>query len=109
MIAKTQPHAAYAAYIHGEQHKYTYFLRTIANISELLKPLDDIISNEFLPSLFGSSISPNERDLLALPIKDGGLGLRIWQGQADDSYTTSKNITAPLQIQIIQQRTDLQS
>ena len=25
-IAKSQSHAAYAAYIHGEQHKYTYFL-----------------------------------------------------------------------------------
>ena len=30
-IAKAQPHAAYAAFIHGEQHKYTYFLRTLAH------------------------------------------------------------------------------
>ena len=28
-IAKTQPHVAFSAYIHGHQHKYTYFLRTI--------------------------------------------------------------------------------
>ena len=33
-IAKTQPHAAYAAFIHGEQHKYTYFLRTIVGIAD---------------------------------------------------------------------------
>ena len=27
-FAETQPHAAFAAYIHGEQHKFTYLLRT---------------------------------------------------------------------------------
>ena len=89
-IAKSQPHAAYAAFIHGEQHKYMYFLRTINNTSELIKPIDDIIANEFIPALFGTSISPNERKLFSLPIKDGGLGLRIWHNQADDSYVTSK-------------------
>ena len=106
-IAKSQPHAAYAAYIHGEQHKYTYFLRTIKDTSDLLKPLDDIISNQFIPSLFGTGISPNDRDLFAIPIKDGGLGPRIWQKQADDSYTTSKSVTQPLQKQIIEQTIDL--
>ena len=55
-IAKTQPHAAFTAYIHGEQHKYTYFMRTLNNISETLDPLDRIITNEFIPSLFGTSI-----------------------------------------------------
>ena len=35
-IAKSQPHAAYAAYIHGEQHKFTYFLRTITKTSQTI-------------------------------------------------------------------------
>ena len=35
-IAKSEPHAAYAAYLHGEQHKYNYFKRTlITRIQEL--------------------------------------------------------------------------
>ena len=106
-IAKSQPHAAYAAYIHGEQHKYTYFLRTLNNISEVLEPLDKIIANDFIPSLFGTSISPNERELLALPIKDGGMGLRIWKNEADDSFTTSKHVTKPLQSQILKQMVKL--
>ena len=55
-IAKTQPHVAYAAFIHGEQHKYTYFLRTIANISNNLKPLDEVIDNVFIPALFGCEV-----------------------------------------------------
>ena len=108
-IAKCQPHAAYTAYIHGEQHKYTYFLRTIANISELLIPLDSIIRNEFIPALFGTSISPNQRELLALPIKEGGLGLRTWCKVADISYNTSKIFTKPLQEQIKNQNIDLPS
>ena len=43
-IAKSQPHAAYSAYVHGQQHKYGYFMRTISNIDQHLKPLDDAIN-----------------------------------------------------------------
>ena len=106
-MARSQPHAAYAAYIHGEQHKYTYFLRTLHNISDLLEPLDSIINNELIPALFGTNISSNDREILALPIKDGGLGLRIWQGEADSSYETSRKVTAPLQLHIVNQVIDL--
>ena len=106
-IAKLQPHAAYTAYVHGEQHKYTYFLRTLPNIAEQLKPLDDLISNDFIPALFGCNLSPNERQILTFPIKEGGIGMRIWQEQADESYATSKRITTPLQNQIMAQSTEL--
>ena len=106
-IAKSQPHAAYAAYIHGEQHKYTYFMRTIPNIAEQLKPLEEILSNEFIPALFGSNISANERQLLTFPVKYGGLGLRIWHEQAEEAHSISKHVTAPLQNQIKAQCTDL--
>ena len=64
-IAKTEPHAAYAAYLHGEQHKYTYFKRTLLNIDDNLKPLDEVIDNEFIPSLFGSELNDNERNVIA--------------------------------------------
>ena len=102
-IAKSQPQVAYAAYIHGEQHKYTYFLRTLNNITDLLKPLDDILANEFIPALFGCNISPNEREILAMPIKDGGLGIRVPSENADNAYQASRKITTPLVNQIINQ------
>ena len=108
-VAKCQPHAVYAAYVHAEQHKYTYLLRTVADISELLMPLDDIILNEFIPALFGSSISPNERELLALPVKEGGLGLRIWSKIADTSYNVSKsnqNIELPTESDVREAKED---
>ena len=102
-IAKTQPHVAYAAFIHGEQHKYTYFLRTIAGISENLKPLDDAINEVLIPALFGSDLTPNEREILTLPTKNGGLGLRKVADYADISYEASTSINQPLITQILTQ------
>ena len=58
--AKTQPHAAFSAFIHGEQHKFTYFMRTIPGMEEHLIPLDKVINDKFLPALFGSRISSVE-------------------------------------------------
>ena len=86
-IAKSQPHAAFAAFVHGEQHKYTYFQRTIDGISENFKPLDDVIDNQLIPALFGSEINENERNILSLPIKDGGLGLRSVSRNCDKKHT----------------------
>ena len=106
-IANSQPQAAYSAYIHGEQHKYTYFLRTLSGIAEILKPLDDIITNEFVPALFGSNLSPHERDILSLPIKEGGLGLRVLSEIAENSYNASRKITAPLTEKVVTQSNDL--
>ena len=60
-IACTQPHAAFAAFIHGLRNLFTYTMRTIPNISHLLRPLDHAIDN-FVKVLFqGYSINPNER------------------------------------------------
>ena len=102
-IAKSQPHVAYSAYIHGEQHKFTYFLRTIEGINEQLKPLDEVLNNEFIPALFGCEIDENERNLIAMPIKEGGLGIRLISSNADSSYQTSKDITYPLVDKILNQ------
>ena len=45
-IAITQPHAAYAALTHGLVRRWTYLARTIPNIADLFKPLEDIIRQE---------------------------------------------------------------
>ena len=52
-FAKSQPHAAFSAYIHGQQHKFTYFLRTLPKIVQL-KPLDDIINEKLIPTFLGT-------------------------------------------------------
>ena len=45
LIAMAEPHAAYAAYTDGFKHKFNYVMRTISNISDLLKPLDEALDN----------------------------------------------------------------
>jgi hypothetical protein len=102
-IAKSHPHAAYAAFIHGEQHRYTYFMRTLAEISENLKPLDKVIDEKFLPTLFGRDITDDERELISIQVKEGGMGIRQLHQNSSKSYQTSKTITTPLIKQILKQ------
>ena len=95
-FAKSQPQAAYAAYTHGLRHKFTYFLRTIPDISDNLKPIDELISDQFIPTLFGCPISPLERQIFALPVKYGGLGIPILTDMATYEFEASMTVTRPL-------------
>ena len=104
--SKTQPHAAYAIFCRGVLHKYTYFMRTIQDIDEHLKPLDDIISNTFLPTLLDSIVADNERSFFQLPVRLGGLGMPILLEVASEHFESSKKITDPLvTIMILQEDT----
>jgi hypothetical protein len=93
-IAQYHPHAAYSAYVHGYQHKYTYFMRTIPEFEKFLAPLDDLITYGFLPTLFGSSLSSSEREIMALPTRFGGLGISNLQDRAPREYSASRLITS---------------
>ena len=75
-IARTQPHAAYSAFTHGLASKWTYFLRTIPEISDILQPLEEAINLHFIPGLIGRScVTTAKRDFFALPTHLGGLDL----------------------------------
>ena len=63
----TQPHLAFAAFIHGLRHCYVYIMRTTPKIYERLKPLDKAI-DEFIKTLFqGHEFNTVDRQLLSLP------------------------------------------
>ena len=106
-FAKTQPHAAFSAYVHGEQHRFTYFLRTIEDMEQYLQPLDEVISNLFLPALFGSTVTEQEKQLFALPIKNGGLAIENLAAKAANEYGISRKVNAPLIAIICMQSDDL--
>ena len=106
-IAITQPQSAYAAYTHGEMHRFTYFLRTIPGMQEYIKPLDDIITNKLIPAILGTTISDQDRKLFSLPVKQGGLGIPILTEKAESDYITSKTITAPLIAIMVTQGSEL--
>ena len=70
-IAKSQPHAAYAAFVQGYKHKFTFYIRTIPNVAHLFQPVEEIIRSKFLPTIFGQDISQLDREIFALPIRNG--------------------------------------
>ena len=103
-IAITQPHAAYAALTHGLARRWTYLARTIPNIADLFKPLEDIIQQRLLPSLTGrNAFNDGERDLIALPVHLGGLGIIDPSRQTTFQHDASEKITALLVALILQQ------
>ena len=81
----------------------TYSLRTIPGISSLLKPLEAVISSKFIPALTGRFVSNDERALLALPIRMGGLGIIDPQNVSDSEFAASEKVTFPLVGHILQQ------
>ena len=69
-------------------------MRTIPEFEKFLSPLDDLITYGFLPTLFGSSLSAVEREIMALPTRFGGLGISVLQDRAPREYSASKLITS---------------
>ena len=96
----TQPQASYAIYTFGLKHRWTYFLRTLPDIQDLLQPLENAITKVFLPALTEHDCTPLEREILALPVRKGGLGVTNPCQQADLEYAASTKVTAPLVEQI---------
>ena len=71
-IADIFPHAAYAAFTHGLFGRWSYHMRTIPDYKEFLQPLEDVIHQSFIPTLFGCPpCLPTERDLYVLPVRLG--------------------------------------
>ena len=96
-IAESEPQSAYAAFIGGFRGKLTYFMRTIPSLGELLKPLEDVIRFHFIPAITGGHLcSDNERRLLSLPIRFGGLAIPLFYNDAQYEYENSRKLTSSL-------------
>ena len=107
-FAKTQPHSAYAAFTHGLMSKWNYLLRVVdwdtLSSAELLQPLESAIQSRFIPAITGQAPpGKHVRDLLALPVRLGGLGLRNPTNMAKEQHTASQQISAPLVDRIVNQ------
>ena len=106
-FARSQPHAAYAAFIHGEQHRFRFCMRTIPGMDEYLKPLDDVINEKLIPAIVGREINDTERILFSLPVREGGLGISILADEAPQEFISSITINAPLAAIIALQGSEL--
>ncbi len=96
-VATSQPHATFAAFIHGFVHKFTYLSRTTPNKDHLLQPLEDIIRSQLIPAWTGRA-PPNdvERELFGLPARLGGLGIVNPASRSSKESQASISISAPL-------------
>ena len=105
-FAESQPHAAYAAFTHGLISRWTYSMRVCSSLADhAMEPMENAIVQRLIPSLTGQP-APNEtmRQLLALPPRLGGLGLRK---PATMNGLTSKAICKPLIKLILEQHGDV--
>ena len=103
-FAVTQPHASYAVFTHGFSNLWTFISRTTPDISNLLLPLDKIITDSLIPNLTGR-LAPNHNDLavFALPARLGGLNISLPSSSSDKKYTASLSVTSALTHQVLAQ------
>ena len=69
----------------------------------MLEPLERAISDVLIPALLEHQVAETEGDLLALPVRMGGLGLVNLVNQSRHKYETSIKATAPLVKQMAKQ------
>ena len=91
----------FPGYCNGIQHRWTFFQRTIPGISELMTPLENEIRRTLIPALVGRQVSDEERQITALPVRFGGLGIKKPEDDCDAEYKASKKITEELKEAII--------
>ena len=72
-------------------------------MEEYLQPLDSVITDLFIPSLLGATITENERHIFQQSIKDGGLVIPVLIEKAKIDFESSTTITAPFAVIIITQ------
>ena len=102
-FAISQPQACYAAFTFGLRHRWTYFLRTLPDIAELLEPLERAINEVLMPAVTDHTVTKVERDLLGLPVRMGGLGFTDPVVTSSSEYEASIKVTNPLVRQIVEQ------
>ena len=102
-FALTQPQACYAAYTFELKHRWTYFLRTLPDIQDLLDPLENVISQVLIPAITEHSCKQLDRNVLALPVRLGGLGLGNPSRESSREYTSSVKVTTSLVEYIVSQ------
>ena len=81
--------SSYAAFVFGLRQRWTYLLRTLPDIAPFLEPLERAIADLLVPTITEHVTTQEERDLLELPVRLGGLGLVNPARTASQEYEAS--------------------
>ena len=93
-ISKVEPQAAHRCFTTGFKHKVTYLMRTTPNINKELRRLDDASNNKLIPSFTENKLCRNnERLLLSLPTKLGGMGIPVFSEITNIEFQNSSLLT----------------
>jgi hypothetical protein len=96
-VAIHHPQAAYTALTRSVQCEWQYLQRTVAGCGLWFAPIEEALTERFLPTLLQvPQISPELRRLYALPVKFGGLGIPDPTRTADAAFATSQAATEHL-------------
>ena len=77
-IAKTSPQNVQSSYTKGVQEKLSFLARTAPNTTENMQACEKILQENLIPSLIGKdNISQQLRDIVCLPLKMGGLNMKV--------------------------------
>ena len=68
----SQPQSAYIGLTKSLQSEWIFLQRIMSNCVTLFDDVEQALLNSFLPSLFGCSITQNERSFYTLPVRMGG-------------------------------------
>ena len=95
-IARSQPHAAFTVFTKGYKSKFTYFMCTIGSFEDYVDPIQEVIDDLFLPTLFGQTepLPSDLRQLFTLTPAQGGLGMPDLRFEAPQQFAASTLITA---------------
>ena len=104
VIAKTQPHAAYSAFVNCLRHRYIFVMRTVPDISEQLKKLHENVDQFIQVILNDYKFHEDERMLYSLPAKFGGMGIIILYQLAEIEYNNSISVTNHTKEYVLQQQ-----
>ena len=104
-IAKSEPQCAYTAMTYAIQHRWKFVQRTIPDISAYIKELEFEIQHTLIPAMTGQDISNEKRDIFALPVRLGGMGIPKSDEMSDLEYRASVKITQLLKESFIKKKT----
>ena len=86
---------------------YVFHPRTISGFERYKRPIEDIMRHQFIPVITGGkTINNDERELLSLPPRHGGLGLKNVCNTAPIEFENSRSLTITLQNDILGISTD---
>ena len=92
-IAKAYPQEAYAGHILGLSNKCTYFCRSVSEMRVAIIPLDEVVNNRLLPTVIGTPISSELRNIVALSTRLGGLDITLLAESSTEDLRVSQKVT----------------